>query len=90
METGERIISEDISRMVKTFMVTCGMYDASGEFALKVGIPAKSGVGGGIMASVPKRMGIGVFGPALDKKGNSIAGLKILEDLSKELELNIF
>ena len=90
METGERIISEDISRMVKTFMVTCGMYDASGEFALKVGIPAKSGVGGGIMASVPKRMGIGVFGPALDKKGNSIAGLKILEDLSKKLELNIF
>ena len=90
METGERIISEDISRMVKTFMVTCGLYDASGEFALKVGIPAKSGVGGGIMASVPKRMGIGVFGPALDKKGNSIAGLKILEDLSKELELNIF
>ena len=90
IETGERVISEDISRMVKTFMVTCGMYDASGEFALKVGVPAKSGVGGGIMASIPRRMGIGVFGPALDKKGNSIAGLKILEDLSKELELNIF
>ena len=90
IETGERIISEDISRMVKTLMVTCGMYDASGEFALRVGVPAKSGVGGGIMASVPKRMGIGVFGPALDKKGNSIAGLKILEDLSRELELNIF
>lgn len=90
IETGERIISENISRMIKTIMVTCGMYDASGEFALKVGIPAKSGVGGGIMASVPNRMGIGVYGPALDKKGNSIAGLKVLEDLSKKLELSIF
>ena len=90
IETGERVISENISRMVKTFMVTCGMYDASGEFALKVGIPAKSGVGGGIMASVPGRMGIGVFGPALDKKGNSIGGLNVLEDISKRLELSIF
>ena len=90
IETGERVISENISRIVKTFMVTCGMYDASGEFALRVGIPAKSGVGGGIMASVPRRMGIGVFGPALDQKGYSIGGLKVLEDLSRELELNIF
>ena len=90
IETGERVISENISRMIKTFMVTCGMYDASGEFALKVGIPAKSGVGGGIMASVPNRMGIGVFGPSLDKKGNSIAGLKVLEDLAQRLSLSIF
>lgn len=90
IETGERVISENVSRMVKTFMVTCGMYDASGEFAIKVGIPAKSGVGGGIMASVPRKMGIGVYGPSLDKKGNSIAGIKVLEDLAKQLELSIF
>ena len=90
IETGERVISENVSRMVKTFMVTCGMYDASGEFAIKVGIPAKSGVGGVIMESVPRKRGIGVYGPSLYKKGNSIAGIKVLEDLSKQLELSIF
>ena len=90
LESKERLISEKVSRMIKTFMVTCGMYDASGEFAIRVGIPAKSGVGGGVMASVPEKMGIGVYGPALDKKGNSIAGIKVLEDLSEKLELNIF
>ncbi len=88
--TGERIIPKDITQLVKSFMVTCGMYNSSGEFAIKVGIPAKSGVGGGIMAVVPNKYGLGVWGPALDQKGNSIAGIKILEDLSKELDLSIF
>ena len=69
-------------------MVTCGMYDGSGEFAIRVGMPGKSGVGGGIVTCVEKEMGIGVFGPALDSKGNSIGGYHILEYLSKELGLH--
>lgn len=87
---GERVISRGTARIVKTIMITCGMYDASGHFAVHIGIPAKSGVGGGILAAVPGRMGIGVVGPALDAKGNSIGGIKVLEELSKELDLSIF
>ncbi|MGG4439809.1 glutaminase A [Brevibacillus fortis] len=90
VNTGERVIPEEVARICKTFMVTCGMYNASGEFAIDVGIPAKSGVAGGIMATVPQRMGIGVFGPSLDDKGNSVAGVKLLELLSREWKLGIF
>jgi glutaminase len=88
--TGERIIPRTVARIVKTIMVTCGMYDASGQFAVQIGIPAKSGVGGGILCAVPGRMGIGVVGPALDAKGNSIGGIKVLEELSREMDLSIF
>jgi len=90
LSTGERIISSYEAKIIKSLMMTCGMYDGSGEFALNVGIPSKSGVGGGIMSVVPNMMGIGIYGPSLDKKGNSIGGNGILEDLSRELDLSIF
>lgn len=88
--TGKSIVPKHICRITKTIMSTCGLYDASGEFAVHIGFPAKSGVGGGIMAAVPKKMGIGVYGPALDEKGNSIAGIQILKELSEKLDLDIY
>lgn len=88
--TGERIIESEHALIAKTLMVTCGMYDGSGEFAIKVGVPAKSGVGGGIMCCVENNFGIAVYGPSLDAKGNSVWGLRILEYLSKELNLHYF
>ncbi len=87
---GKRMITQSVVQVVKTIMLTCGMYDASGEFAVQVGIPTKSGVGGGLLSVVDQSMGIGIYGPSLDEKGNCIAGNAMLEYLSMKLGLHIF
>lgn len=84
------LIDYKTARRTKTLMQTCGMYDASGYFALDVGMPTKSGVGGGLLSIADNKCGIGVFSPSLDEKGNSVAGCRMLEILSRTLKLHNF
>ena len=88
--TGVTVLSDKYVDKVLSVMASCGMYGYSGSWLHDVGLPAKSGVGGGIMAVVPGQMGIGVYSPRLDRRGNSVAGIKVLEALSDELDLHVF
>jgi glutaminase len=71
-------------------MLSCGMYDYAGEWAYRVGIPSKSGVGGGIVGVIPGHFGIGIFSPPLDVKGNSVRGIQVCQDLSERYGLHAF
>ena len=85
----ERVLSPKVAQTVRALMVTCGMYDGSGEYAVKVGIPSKSGVGGGIMGAISGKMGIGVVSPPLDSCGNSVVGVAVLQEISQRLNLRV-
>ncbi len=89
-KTHNKAIDERYVKHLLTLMLTCGLYTYAGEWAFNVGIPAKSGVSGGILAVVPGSMGIGVYSPLIDVHGNSIRGIKVFKELAKELNLHIF
>ena len=88
--TGIRAVAEEYVDNVLSVMATCGMYDFSGEWLYRTGLPAKSGVGGGILAVQPGRIGIGVFSPRVDAQGNSVRGIAVCRELADDLGLHLF
>lgn len=88
--SGEQAVKPQYIRDILSVMYTCGMYNFAGEWAYNVGIPAKSGVSGGILAVIPNQMGIGVFSPLLDPRGNSVRGVRVCQELSERLCLHLF
>jgi glutaminase len=87
-QTGRRVTHPAVVKRTLSVMVTCGMYDAAGDWVSAVGMPAKSGVGGGIVAVLPGQLGLGVYSPLLDEKGNSVRGVRLCRSLSEQLGLH--
>lgn len=87
---GKEVITPNEARVLRSLMATCGTYDYSGDFAIRVGLPAKSGVGGGIVTASKNKTGLAVYAPRLDTHGNSYSGVRMLEYLSEELDLSIY
>ena len=84
------VVSQRHAKRINAVMLTCGTYDAAGDFAYRVGLPGKSGVGGGIVAIVPGKMSLCVWSPALNRAGNSYAGTKALELFTTKTRLSVF
>lgn len=89
-QTGREVFALDSVKDMLSIMLTCGMYDYSGAWAYRVGVPAKSGVAGGVMAVVNRQMGIACYSPRLDRRGNSVRGIEVCTDLANELGLHVF
>lgn len=87
--TNEQVIGQNNVARTLAVMTSSGMYDYAGEWAYRVGMPAKSGVGGRIVAALPGQLGVGVFSPLLDSHGNSVRGLKVCETLSAQFDLHM-
>ena len=88
--TGEEVFDVKYVRDVLAAMFTCGMYDYAGEWAYRIGVPAKSGVAGGVMAVVNRQFSLGVYSPRLDSRGNSVRGIGVCVDLAEEFGLHAF
>lgn len=88
--TGERVLPRERVRDVLSVMHTCGMYDAAGQWTYNIGVPAKSGVSGGLLAVVPGKLGIGIFSPGLDAHGNSARAVRVCAEISERLGLHVF
>ena len=88
--TGFAVVQPERARRINAVMMTCGHYDGSGEFAFRVGLPGKSGVGGGILAIAPSKASIAVWSPGLDASGNSRLGRIALETLTKRMGWSVF
>lgn len=87
--SGERVLGREYVDRVLSVMTTCGMYDSAGEWVVDVGMPAKSGVAGGVLAVLPGQLGIAVFSPPLDRHGNSVRGVEVCRQISTDLDLNL-
>jgi glutaminase len=87
--SGERVVPAPVVRQVLSVMSTCGMYDAAGDWATQVGIPAKSGVAGGLIGALPGQIGIATFSPRLDPHGNSVRGVSLFERFSSDMGLHL-
>jgi glutaminase len=85
-----QVVTERQARRINALMLTCGTYDAAGDFAYAVGIPAKSGVGGGIVGIIPNQLAVAVWSPALNAKGNSLAGTAALELFTTQTGMSVF